>query len=138
MKTSLITCLLLCLAATGWAQTDKILYQTFAVSDTTQTIQLDIVGEVEYEPWPADRLMAETSVMLEGAPPRIMEFLIEQGRYALLGAGLETLKVESRDKERRKIEYKGTTCFEQVKVKIFIPKNFELDEGRNALIRTEE
>lgn len=138
MKTSLLTLSLLCLAAMAWAQTDKILYQTFAVSDTTQAIQLDIVGEMEYEAWPADRLMVETSVMLEGVPPRIMEFMIEQGRYALLGEGGETLKVESKDKERRKIEYKGTTCFEQVRVKIFIPKHFELDEGRNALIRTEK
>lgn len=138
MKTTLITLLLLGLSLTAWTQTEKILYQTFSISDTTRIVQLDIVGEMEYEPWPADKLMVETYVMLEGAPPNVMDFFVEQGRYALSGEGVETMEVQSQDKERRKIEYKGTTCFEQVKVKIFIPKNFELDEARNALIRTEE
>ena len=71
---------LLLLSKSLYGQTEKVIYETFEVTDTVEVIHIDIAGKVTFEPWPADRVMAETSIMLEGAPPRILDFFIEQGR----------------------------------------------------------
>jgi hypothetical protein len=126
---------LLLLSKSLYGQTEKVIYETFEVTDTVEVIHIDIAGKVTFEPWPADRVMAETSIMLEGAPPRILDFFIEQGRYALLTQGSEELALYSKDKVRRPVKYKENDCFEQVSVRVFVPVGFELSSDQTRLVR---
>lgn len=113
--------LLLLLGRPMYGQTEKVIYETFEVGDSIDLIELDIAGDLIFENWPADRVMVETTILLEGAPPRILDFFVEQGRYSILAQTEGSLTLSSKDKVRRPLKYKDKDCFELVKVKIFVP-----------------
>lgn len=113
--------LLIILSKPVYGQTERVIYETFEVGDSVELIELDIAGERSFESWPADRVMIETTILLEGAPPRILDFFVEQGRYSTLTQGGTKLTLTSKDKVRRPLKYKDNDCFELVKVKIFVP-----------------
>ncbi len=118
------------------AQQRRVLHQTFDVTDIEE-IHLDIYGEVELVPWSGSKIMSETTVELAGAPKHVLEFFVsEKKRYdieSILGA--EYFLLQSVDKERREIMYKGENCTETVRIRLFIPEDFEVLEGGTVLRR---
>lgn len=112
------------------------MHQTFDVTGIDE-IHLDIYGEVELVSWSGSKIMSETTVELAGAPKHVLEFFVkEKKRYdieEILGADFYVL--QSVEKEHREISYKGVTCEEKVRVRLFIPEDFEILEGGTVLRR---
>ena len=108
------------------AQNEKVIHQTFELTGI-QELTLDLVGELEIEFWACDNLLSETKIQLYDAAPHVLEFFInEKKRYEILEtrAG-EGLTLSANDPYRDPIQYKGTTCFEAVRLRIFVPDSFE-------------
>lgn len=109
------------------AQLKKTVHQTIEVGEA-RNINLDLYGEYEIEAWPGNTLMSETKIELYDASPHILKFFLEeQERYKILADNSgENLSVYSNDKERRSISYKGAQCYEIIKVKLYVPEEFEV------------
>ncbi len=118
------------------AQSKRTLHQTFDVSGIEE-IRLDLYGEVELVPWAGAQIMSETQVVLQGAPKHILTFFIEEKKRYQIEEIIspETYLLQSTDKERKEIMYKGNTCYEEVKVRLFIPEDFEIVEDGKVLRR---
>jgi hypothetical protein len=126
MKYTLLLFSFLLLSISANAQLKKTVHQTFEVGEA-RNINLDVFGDYEIESWPGNTIMSETKIELYDASPHILKFFMEEKeRYKLTlnGAGEESISLVSNDKERRGIQYKGKECFEQVKVKLFVPEEF--------------
>lgn len=127
MKYTLLLFSFLFLSISANAQLRKTVHQTFEVGDA-RNINLDVFGEYEIEAWPGNTIMSETKIELYDASPHILKFFLEEKeRYKLTlnGEGGESINLVSNDKERRGIQYKGKECFEAVKLKLYIPEDFE-------------
>ena len=118
------------------AQQKRVLHQTFDVTGIEE-IRLDIYGEVELVPWSGSKIMSETTVELAGAPKHVLEFFIEEKkRYDIEEIpGADFYVLQSVEKEHREISYKGVVCEEKVRVRLFIPEDFEILEGGTVLRR---
>ena len=112
---------------TAQAQLKKTVHQTIDIGEV-QNINLDIYGEYEIEIWPGNTIMSETKIELYDASPHILKFFLEeQERYKILAdPNGENLSVYSNDKERRAISYKGVECAEIIKLKLYVPEEFEV------------
>lgn len=128
MKKSTLLLTLLFLSAVVFAQQKKTVHQTFPVNEEALTINLEVYGDYELEPWPGNTIMSETKIELEGAPPHVLKFLMEEKeRYTLEISGEgESITLLSKDKERRQIQYKGADCYENVRLKLYVPDDFEV------------
>lgn len=117
--------LMLTLSLPAWSQWREILHQTFE-ADSIHNVQLDIFGDYEIEPWAGNTILTETKVSLDCGNKNILEFLIEQGRYALEGkrTGADLLIV-SKDKVRNPMRTNDQDCKETARVRIFLPDDFE-------------
>lgn len=127
MKTIIPVFFFLLLALPSFGQLRKVIHTTF---DTEQaaTIQFDFYSEDEYEVelWAGDNIMTETTIKLYEGSAGILNHFTGAGRYEIESTlEGETLKMTSKDKERRPIKTKEGECFEQVKHKIFLPDMFE-------------
>ncbi len=118
------------------AQSQRILHQTFDVNGIEE-IHLDLYGAVELVPWAGAQIMSETQVVLEGAPGHVLKFFIEEKeRYKIEGIlGPDYFTLQAVDKKRTQITYKGNTCYEEVKIRLFIPEEFEVSEDGKVLHR---
>ncbi len=118
------------------AQSQRVLHQTFEVNGIEE-IHLDLYGEVELIPWAGAQIMSETQVRLEGAPPHVLKFFIEEKeRYKIEGVlGPDYFVLQSVDKTRPQIIYKSNECYEEVKIRLFIPEEFEISEDGKVLRR---
>jgi len=126
MKNTLLILSLLLISISAKAQLKKTVHQTFEVGEA-RNINLDVFGEYEIEAWPGNTIMSETKIELYDASPHILKFFMEEKeRYKLRldGEGEESISLVSIDQERRSIQYKGNECFEQVKVKLYVPEEF--------------
>lgn len=126
MKYSILLFSFLFFSISANAQLKKTVHQTFEVGEA-RNINLDVFGDYEIEAWPGNTIMSETRIELYDASPHILKFFLEEKeRYKLTleGEGEESINLVSNDKERRGIQYKGTECFELVKVKLYIPEDF--------------
>lgn len=127
-----ITAAILLLSTSVFAQLKKTVHQTFDIGEAT-TIQLDIYGDYELEAWPGNTIMSETQIELYDASPHVLKFFMdEQERYKIIvGEPGDQVMLSSKDKERKEIQYKGTTCYESVKVKLYIPEEFSLENKQS-------
>ncbi|MGK0364352.1 MAG: hypothetical protein ACI85O_001409 [Saprospiraceae bacterium] len=126
MKNTLLLFSFLFLNISANAQLKKTVHQTFEIGEA-RNINLEVYGEYEIESWSGNTIMSETKIELYDASPHILKFFMkEKERYMLTlnGEGEESVNLVSNDKERRSIQYKGKECFEQVKVKLYIPEDF--------------
>lgn len=127
MKYTLLIFSFLFISISANAQLRKTVHQTFEVGEA-RNINLDVYGEYEIEAWPGNTIMSETKIELYDASPHILKFFMEEKErymFTLSGAGEASINLISNDKERRSIQYRGQECFEQVKVKLYIPEDFE-------------
>lgn len=127
----------LAFAAPANAQISKILHQTFELG-TAQEIQLQLIGEYEIEKWAGNTILTETKVELYDASPGIFNHFVEKGRYEIEIDNAEThIQLNSKDQERKSIRTKKGECFEIVKLKIFVPDNFEIVDQTKLVIQAE-
>jgi len=123
--------MLMLFALTAEAQLQKILHQSFEIEEVA-SISLDLYGEYEIEKWAGNTILTETSIQLYDANPNIFKFLVKNGRYEIESGGEgELFSLTSKDKQRRSIKTKEGECFEFVKLKIFIPEDFEIVDTKN-------
>lgn len=117
---------LLLIPSLSRAQNEKVIHQAFDLSGVDY-LSVNLVGTVEIEFWAGDNALSETKIQLFDAPAHVLKFFIEEKkRYEILEARNETnLALSSNDPVRDPIRYRETTCFESVKLRLFIPDSFE-------------
>jgi len=124
---------LLCLPAFG--QLQKVTHKTFEVGKAS-TVQFDIYDEFEVQLWASDNIMIETNIKLYEASSGILDHFVKRGRYEIDMEELgETVKMISKDKERRPIKFKNEECYEQVTHRVFLPDNFS-KASEDSWVRT--
>ena len=113
-------------SSTGLAQNEKVIHQAFDLADI-DLLLLDLVGEVEIEFWAGDNALSETKIQIWDAPPHILKFFVEEKkRYEIVESREEkTLTLRANDPLRAPIRYKDNTCSETVKLRLFVPDNFD-------------
>ena len=120
------------------AQVKKTLHQTFELSDENTEVTLDIFDEFEVEEWSSNNIMIVTTVTLESGIQHVLDFYVREGRYSVEKSGEETsLNLTSKDKVRKGMKYKDSMIYEMIKMKLFIPENYEL-QGKNRLVKKVE
>ena len=120
------------------AQVKKTLHQTFELSDENTEVALDIFDEFEVEEWSSNNIMIVTTVTLESGIQHVLDFYVREGRYSVEKSGEETsLNLTSKDKVRKGMKYKDSMIYEMIKMKLFIPENYEL-QGKNRLVKKVE
>lgn len=107
-------------------QNEKVIHQAFDLNGIDH-LSVDLVGAVEIEFWAGDNALSETKIQLYDAPGHVLKFFIEEKkRYEILEARNETsLRLSSNDPFRDPIRYREATCFESVKLRLFVPDSFE-------------
>lgn len=118
------------------AQMERTVYQVFEV-DSIQTVVLDIVGFTypELHVWAGNNILTEANVQVWEASPEIVNYLIDQGRYAFDSEKKEdVLRVFTKIRKREDIKLPGmkTKCVEQTTVKVFIPDIYAWDPAEWA------
>lgn len=110
----------------SFAQNEKVIHQAFDLSGIDR-LSLNLVGALEIEFWAGDNALSETKIQLYDAPAHVLKFFIEEKkRYEILEArNGESLALSSNDPLRDPIRYRETTCFESVRLRLFIPDSFE-------------
>lgn len=123
-------------AQTMNAQLSKVIHQTYDINDA-ETVSLQITGEYKIEKWAGNTIMTETSIELYDAKPSILKHFVEHGRYEILSEENDaTYFLKSKDSERKAIKTKKGECYEFVKIRIFIPEDFEV-VNENSLVRVD-
>jgi hypothetical protein len=127
MKKFITLCLLLLafsIAAT--AQMERTVYQSFEI-DSMETLDLDLVGDYELVVWAGNSVLTETNVQIHHASPSILDYLIGNGRYEILGDFQpKSAKFSTKNKERKPIKNSSRTeCLEVITLKVFVPDTFE-------------
>ncbi len=113
----------------GWllasGQEGKLLHQSFSL-DSIQELTVEPGWEYVIEPWAGSSILVETHVSIENASRAVMDHFLETGRYNLeTNREGEKLQLLAVDKERRPIQTKKGSCYEAVRMKIFLPDQFE-------------
>ncbi len=138
MKKALLLAFCLNFVQIASAQLEKVLHQTFELSDSITSVSLNIYGDYEFQKWSSNTIMVETSIELYDASPSILNHFVKKGRYDLVFAAKGAmLNLDSKDLERTAIktrvknkknknsdEIETKQCFEIVKVRVFIPDSF--------------
>ena len=119
------------------AQIKHTFHNTYELEEI-ETIELEVVGEVEFVKWKGTSFMAETVIELGNATKGILRHLMNKQRYDLTDASEGTmLRIESVTKERKTVITQIGTCEEHVGVIIYVPKDFEV-RNNNLLVRVEK
>lgn len=110
----------------GRAQYQKILHQTFVVSDSTQQIRVDINGTLELQTWVGNTLLLESTVILENGNRSLFSFLEKSGRYAVKITSRDSiLTLESVLPDPPLVTTATGSIREYVQVKLLIPDIFQ-------------
>lgn len=119
------------------AQIKHTFHNTYELEEI-ETIELEVVGEIEFVKWKGTSLMTETIIELGNATKGILRHLLNKQRYDLTDASEGTmLRIESVTKERKAVITRSGTCDEHVGVIIYVPKDFEV-RNDNLLVRVEK
>jgi membrane protease subunit (stomatin/prohibitin family) len=98
---------------------------------------LEIAGDYEIIHWAGNSLLVETRIQIFNANPQILDYLVEQGRYAVLIDTLPDYRLFLRSKEtnRKVIKTRLGTCTEFSAVRFFVPDNFYWTDDRKSILR---
>lgn len=129
IRIALIVCFGILASSTLSAQATRTQHQTFSPQEAPH-IRIQLVDEYTVEFWSSNNIMAETSVELYDGSPAILKFFAEQKlRYNLeMEPSAKGLLLRSHDAKREGIQHKGQTCFETVRVRLFVPDIYEWTE----------
>lgn len=131
MKRTIFLLTLLCTVAysvPSLAQVQKVLYQYLQVNDSSNSIRLDIKDNYEIIPWHHEnRIMIETTVVLENGSMDLLSTLIREGRYNFTIDSKNALvsMVKPVQENRYVLKNKGVQYKENILVKVYIPDIFE-------------
>ena len=79
--------------------------------------------------------MTETSIELYDAKPSILNYFVNDGRYEILIEDSNaSVSLSSKMKERKPIKTKNGECYEFIKIRIFVPEDFDI-VNENSLVR---
>lgn len=111
------------------AQMERTVYQVFEV-DSIQTVTLDIVGYTypELHVWAGSSILTEANIQVWDASPEIVNYLIEQGRYAFDSEKTtDALRIFTKVRKREDIKLPGMLkkCVEQTTIKVFVPDIYD-------------
>lgn len=128
---SLLISFAILLQGYAFAQMERTVYQVFEV-DSVQTVTLDVVGFTypELHVWAGNNILTEANIQVWDASPEIVNFLIEQGRYAFEEEKEgDALRIFTKVRKREDIKLPGmhSKCVEQTTVKIFVPDIYDWD-----------
>lgn len=112
-------------ASTVFSQLKKTIHQTIDLSHSV-SVSLALTGNYELVHWPGNHFLIETNIALYDASKFLLKHLVDQGRYEVIYKVGDSATLDWKDKQRRKIMYKDKECFEESKVKIYIPDFFEI------------
>ena len=124
------------------AQLTKVLHQTFEI-DSVENISISIVGEYELEKWAGNNILTETKVEIYDTTPGTFKYIIEELKRYEIVAEIDNTKASlfSFDSKRAPIKKSDAKddesyneSFELVKVRIFVPDDFNI-ENPNNLVR---
>lgn len=134
----ILTSLLISIGLIASGQVKKTIHQTFELSEENTQVELDIFDEFEVEKWSSNNIMIVTTATLESGAQHVLDFYVREGRYSVEKSGeKEALTLTSKDKVRKGMKYKDSMIYEIVKMKLYIPENYEL-QGKNRLIKKVE
>ena len=129
--------LFICISLTLQAQIKHTFHNTYELEEI-ETIELEVIGDVEFVKWKGTSLMTETIIELGNATKGILRHLLNKQRYDLADASEGTmLRIESVTKERKAVITRSGTCDEHVGIIIYVPKDFEV-RSNNLLVRVEK
>lgn len=118
------------------AQVDKVIHQTFEVG-AAKKINITVTGErVDIRPTKGSRVLVETTVELSNANARLLDYIVNNGRYDLVSTQNQTnneLELSS-IKTRNVIMIRGKECKEKISYVIYIPESVEY--ANNSTIET--
>ncbi|MEM9917849.1 MAG: hypothetical protein AAF990_07125 [Bacteroidota bacterium] len=123
------------LISSSFAQLSKTLHQNFPLEGFAE-LQVDVFGgQYEVEKWAGNTILTETVIEIFDASPAIFKHFLEAGRYELEGlADEKSFKLTSKDMQRKPIRSKNGECYEFVKIRLYIPEDFE-SAGENTYSR---
>jgi len=119
--------LVLTIPAPAFAQLERTIHQTFEIGDASR-ISLDLVGELETQPWAGNNVLTETKIQIFDASPAILKYFIEEvHRYEIQAdtSAENQIVLKSFDKERKTVKTKKGECFEYVHVLVYVPEGFK-------------
>lgn len=104
-------------------QSSKTIHQTFQV-DNAQKININVVGtKVEMRETKGSRVMVEVSVKLSVPNDRLLDFVINNGRYDLnreLNSASGELTISSK-KTNNVLIVQGKECYEEISYVFYLP-----------------
>lgn len=120
------------------AQVKRTVHQTFELEDENTQVIFDIYDDFETEAWSSNNIMIVTTIVLESGAQHLLDIYVKQGRYDIeaLDEG-KVKKLVSKDKVRMGMKYKDQVVYEIIKMKMYIPDNYEI-QGDNRLVRKVE
>jgi len=122
------------------AQLSKVLHQTFEI-DSVKNLTINLVGEYKLEKWAGNSILTETKIEIYNTTAGTFKYLIEEKKRYEIVAEINgmTAILFSFDSKRPAIKNKkiGEECLEIIKVKIFVPDDFNLDDPVNLVRMTE-
>lgn len=120
------------------AQLSKVIHQTFDI-DEAASVSINLYGEYEIEKWPGNTIMTETSIQIYDATPSILKHFIKAGRYEVEGEGdNDSYHLSSKDTQRKAIRTKRGECYEFIKLRIFVPEDFDIVDQKKLVRVVEE
>lgn len=132
---AIITISILSIGIVASAQIKQTIHNTYKVKKIN-SVELDILGDIQFKKWDGTYLMTETQISLSNVSKGMLQHLIKKKRYELSSSYEETtLKIESVAKERKQIITRQGECKEKVTIIIYVPKYFDV-QGENTLVRT--
>jgi len=137
IRITLIALLLTCWIASGHAQLTKTFHHSFEI-DSVDLMDLKLEGEYEISYWAGNTILTETNVELYDASPNIFKHFIKVGRYDLeFKENGRNAIVKHSQLNRKPIYTANGQCWEVVKMKVFLPDNFE-KSGEHQFSRVSE
>lgn len=113
------------------AQIEKTKHFVFEL-DSIATFMIDVADEYTVENWPGNTMMVETNIQLYSGNPNIFKSNEKEGRYDFLGeVSGQNIRIYPKVANRKAIQTKSSQVFESVRLKIFIPEDFESSDQKN-------
>jgi len=111
------------LAGVCEAQITKTIHQTFTLDDATN-VDINVVGKnVEIRETKGSRVMVEITIQISEPNERLLDFIINSGRYNLdrtMDVSQGRLKIASK-RTNNVIMVKGKECYEQLSYIFYVP-----------------
>ncbi len=111
----------------GFGQVQRVVHQGIELRDLPARIRLDTDTTYKAENWPMSGILIESKVMIYECKQKILDYLIEAGRYELDTITQDQTLHVVVDTGQEPITVAGGGCHEEVERKFYMPVGFYLD-----------